>query len=1101
VVKDDVTGAPWARPTPPSLPVSLESRMSASRSMHARADDDRGVRLNADEPRGELAELAEVIERAAHLLPQQGPITVFIHHNTLHAFEDLPFHDAIRKGAQVFGCQPYLNEDRYRDELRRGRIRFAELQEVVEGDLGDKARETIPGFGARIDLRLAMLQYPLRIGPTEELLWYVAEHDSLRRVRAEASSAIRARLIAETRRWVMRELRNGKEAPSGASTGGAGDRSARESLAGLLDRFGESTIEGWSDDDWERFTLQALWRVCCDGVRDLPPFTPQPLTPVRHRDFLLEASGEDADALVNGMLIRFCSAFLDQGLAAWQLPSRDEGFLRSFCALYRRPGGPPARWMDGLAAELAWLQDEQVGPLESIRQSLDALGVGRAEWEPFLSATLLVLRGWAGMVRQIEEREDRVVHPVPRGSLVEFLAVRLLLDRYALAHTAREALGFDGPLAELRRAIRGEPGVTWPPSVEQRAFLVFQLAQIVGLSPDLLHRLTRPEWEKILEEIETFSALERRRVFHLAYERRFYHQALDAIGLHARQPAAPRPLPRFQVVTCIDEREESFRRHLEELAPHSETFGTAGFFSVAIYYRGAADAHFVPLCPAVLRPRHWVVERVVDMNGEDNHRRARTRRMLGIASHRIHTGSRSVTQGALLAAIGVVATIPLVARTLFPRLTARLRKSLLRIVLEPPLTRLQLERLDPEPGLEDHGIGFTLDEMTDIAEKVLREIGLTTRFSRLVVILGHGSTSMNNPHESAHDCGACGGSRGGPNARALAQIFNDPRVRERLAGRGLTIPSETRFIGGMHNTSSDEVTFFDRDLIPGYHRQEFEGVRSIIDHACERNAHERCRRFLSAPLTLSFAGARQHVEARAEDLAQVRPEWGHATNAITIVGRREWTRGLFLDRRAFLTSYDPAQDDAERSVLARILSAVFPVCSGISLEYYFSYVDNSGWGCGTKLPHNITSLVGVMDGYQSDLRTGLPWQMVEVHEPVRPLFVIETTREAMFAIMGRDVGIRRLCAHGWVTLALIDPGSREISIFQDGSFRTYTPRSRELPRASSSVDWYRGWRDHLEFAEIAESGAAGTREPFAVRSPLGETHHATTMPVGRGSEK
>ncbi len=77
------------------------------------------------------------------------------------------------------------------------------------------------------------------------------------------------------------------------------------------------------------------------------------------------------------------------------------------------------------------------------------------------------------------------------------------------------------------------------------------------------------------------------------------------------------------------------------------------------------------------------------------------------------------------------------------------------------------------------------------------------------------------------------------------------------------------------------------------------------------------------------------------------------------------------------------------------MAAVVPVCAGISLEYYFSFVDNDRYGCGTKLPHNVTSLVGVMDGHASDLRTGLPWQMVEIHEPVRILFVVETTPERM----------------------------------------------------------------------------------------------------------
>src|SRR6185312_15206960 len=185
----------------------------------------------------------------------------------------------------------------------------------------------------------------------------------------------------------------------------------------------------------------------------------------------------------------------------------------------------------------------------------------------------------------------------------------------------------------------------------------------------------------------------------------------------------------------------------------------------------------------------------------------------------------------------------------------------------------------------------------------------------------------------------------------------------------------------------------------------------------------------------------------------------------TIVGRREWTRGLFLDRRAFLTSYDPTQDDAEQGILTRILQAVFPVCAGINLEYYFSRVDNSGFGSGTKLPHNLASLLGVMDGAASDLRTGLPWQMVEIHEPVRSLFIIETTVEAMLRIMERDEEIGRLCRNGWIQLAVLHPERRELSIYHEGVFRRYEPQSFTIPRASSSAEWYRGWRDHLEFAE------------------------------------
>jgi uncharacterized protein YbcC (UPF0753/DUF2309 family) len=304
-------------------------------------------------------------------------------------------------------------------------------------------------------------------------------------------------------------------------------------------------------------------------------------------------------------------------------------------------------------------------------------------------------------------------------------------------------------------------------------------------------------------------------------------------------------------------------------------------------------------------------------------------------------------------------------------------------------------------------------------------------------------------------------------------MLNDPRVRRRLEEVGLVIPTATIFIGGMHNTSNDSIVFYDLDLLPETHREAFEAIRQTFEVACDRNAHERSRRFLSAPLTLSEAAARGHVEARAEDLAQVRPEWGHATNAFCIVGRRHRTRGLFLDRRALLVSYDPTQDDAASPILARTLQAVFPVCSGINLEYYFSYVDNTGWGCGTKLPHNVTALLGVMDGAASDLRTGLPWQMVEIHEPVRLLFIIETTAAAMLRILETNQGIGMLCCNRWVRLAILDPNTGELSVLQEGGFRPYQPQANALPGASSSAEWYSGWRDHLEFAEIGLSSSSG----------------------------
>lgn len=1004
--------------------------------------------------------LRHAIDHAAHLLPAQGPITVFIHHNTLHAFEDLPFDQAVEHGAKAFGCQPYLSEDRYREAFGTGRIRSTDLLAVLEDDLGLSAVEGVARLTTRIDLRLAMLQCSLRTGSAAEIRWFLAQTDALRRVSPDTSAAATRRLIGETRRWVMRDFLR--------ASGGVDGRPVW--LAELFQRFGETGIERWSPEKWQAFSLEVLWRVCGDGAAAVPEPVPVPVPTLRHRDMLARVAGIDIDQWVNPVLIRFCAAFVDQGVAHWPVPNREEGFFAGFLSLYRQPGGPPDRWMHGLSSELSRLAATGTTALDSIRESLAILGVPDAEWESFIGATLLALRGWGGIIHHIEARGDRVVHPIPGDSLTEFLAVRLLLERFALTHGAKHTLGYSGPLADLRLELQRRLPAPVSSSRKQRAFLVFQLAQELAWAPHQLHRLDPKQWAALFNEIEAFGDTERRRVFHLAYESRFREQTLDAIALHPRRRAATPA--RFQVVTCIDEREESFRRHLEEVAPECETLAVVGFFGVAMYYRGAADAHFTPLCPIAIQPKHWVEEQP-EQTAEDAHLRARkTRQALGNASHRMHVGTRGIVVGALLTmGLGVLATVPLVLRTLFPRLSARFRHHFGQFVNSGHHTRLRLERHEAMPGSHDGHLGYSLDEMTDIAERQLSDLGLTRNFARLVLFLGHGSHSMNNPHESAYDCGACGGCSGGANARALSQILNDSRIRERLAKRGLVIPPDTVFVSGLHNTCNEYVKYFDPDRVPAMHLELFDEARGAIEEALGRNAHERCRRFESAPLSLSFDDARAHMDNRAEDLAQVRPELGHATNAICIVGRRERTRGLFLDRRAFLNSYDPTQDGPETPILARILAAAVPVCGGINLEYYFCRVDPSGFGCGTKLPHNITALVGVMDGAASDLRTGLPWQMVEIHEPMRLLFVVETTPEAMLRIMARNEEVGRLIRNGWVQLALLDPDSNRLQVFQSGAFVPYRPAATQLPRATSSVDWYRGWRDHLEFAEIIPKGS------------------------------
>ncbi len=1012
-----------------------------------------------------VADLQHAIEHAAHLLPSQGPITVFVHHNTLHAFEELPFEEAVKRGMETYGYQPYLLEEQYHAMLASGRIHPADIAAVVLDDLQDEADELVGFMGTRYHLRLAMLEHPLRFGTDSEIRWLIAETDALQKFRDMTPPSMRERLIDSTRKWVQEGLHD-----EHAETDGR-----RIAILRVLFRlFRKETIDSWNEQTWESFTLHLLWQICQHGAHGVPwPNIREPET-LRHCGLLRLATGVNPDEVVNELLIRFCSAFLDQGYANWPLPEREQGFFEAFLALYR--GAPPAEnWARDLTREVRLVDQAQLSPLESIANSLRVLDVGEAELETYITQTLLALPGWAGMLWQMETNAEWTVRPAPQGTLVEYLAVRLILERVAIRHFASESIESDNDWKHLRshwrKQIHQAPKVT----LEQRAFSLFQLAQVRGWTTADLFRLSKSEWMSLVKEMEAFSSFERRRLYHRAFERRYRNQALDAVCLHNSKPSPPARVKKsFQLITCIDDREESFRRHLEEIDPSCQTFGAPGFFAVAIYYQGAAEAHYRPLCPVVIKPQHYVREAVAYSLTSSSRQREETRRTLGTASHHWHVQSRTLWGGMATALLGSLASIPMVTRILFPRITARCGQLFRRLIQPPPVTELVLLRSEDPPGPEPDHLGFSLEEMVGSVERILRDIGLTSDFARIVLLIGHGSGSLNNPHESAYNCGACSGGRGGPNARSFAFMANHPEVRFRLLQKGVEIPPTTIFVGGFHNTCDEDVVYFDLDRIPFTHRKEFEAARDTIDVARARNAHERSRRFESAMLTLTPTQTLEHVQTRAEDLSQARPEYNHATNAMCIVGRRSRTRGLYLDRRAFLNDYDPHQDDADATILARILSAAVPVCAGISLEYYFSTVDVMGYGCGSKLPHNIVAMLGVMEGAASDLRTGLSQQMIEIHEPMRILFVIETTPEAMLGIMQRNPTIDRLIRNEWVQLAVLDPDSPRLKLYDKGVFVPYQLETKSLTSVRSSADWYHGERNHLGFASIGVSSQVET---------------------------
>ena len=447
--------------------------------------------------------------------------------------------------------------------------------------------------------------------------------------------------------------------------------------------------------------------------------------------------------------------------------------------------------------------------------------------------------------------------------------------------------------------------------------------------------------------------------------------------------------PSLQAVFCIDVRSEVFRRALEAQNSGVRTFGFAGFFGLTLSHRRfASDVQELRL-PVLLNPGFSTDAGGKDTEADETARfKARAKRAWG------RFKLAAVSSFAFVEATG-------------PVYLAKLLRDSLGVGDGPP-PKEPIPRLDPE---------LDLATKTNTAASVLKAMSLTSDFSRLVLLVGHGANVVNNPHASGLHCGACGGYSGEVNARLLAEILNEPEVRSGLIPAGIVIPADTIFLGALHDTTTDTVTIYTDDHVPASHQQDLKQTRSWLAAAGKNARGERAPR-------LPRARSERSIPQRSRDWSEVRPEWALAGCTAFIAAPRARTAAANLQGRAFLHDYDWKQDQGF-AVLELIMTAPVVVASWISLQYYGSTVAPQTFGGGNKLLHNVVGGIGVVEGNGGVLRAGLPWQSVHdgqhyAHEPLRLSVCIEAPREAITDILQRHEGVRALFDNRWLHLFALD---------------------------------------------------------------------------------
>ena len=942
--------------------------------------------------------ILEKLNAVKDTVPHYWPIGAFIHHNPLKGFEDLNFKEALDKAQSIFGGKVYMDPEYYIDLYNQDKVHPDLLEKNLLRVLKEAKLEKYVDEAKKFMIEVSPLwdsyrsYEDLKINEIDEELHTHLEKNTVH-------------INNETKHMTLYEIH---DALFDTSEKELIEKDVIEFIARFLDQ--QQTTLSMTDRDLGMFQTFKLYENI-DYVCDVEEFVQEALETLKVKDV-------EKYFLTHILKLHGWAGYI-------KYRSEDQD--------YHSQKEHPSSLMDYMAIrlhfEVKYMQKEKINDFDKLTAYIKAN-------TPYTILKLLQAKGkLTGTYNDaMEEHQDyQEILDAYIKDEVNLNSLQVQLAKKAFPELDMSLIEF----SNFANLLKKEEGFLWLKSLED---------------------------SYIAKHVDAFTSFP-------SYDEK----------------------PLSSTIFCLDVRSEVMRRKVEESGPYN-TYGAGGFLGIPISFVEFDKAHSLALAPAVIKPKNIVFEIPVESHEEYNTTKGiakTTKKVLSDLKNNPYTPYIMVEAIGWMFAVKLFGktffpektnklfsnmkpkkpkttyTIDKLSRDEIERYVRRLHTNLINevlttqydtglndseiftlwehLVFEKDLSiRISQDIIDKLQHAyhitpEDYQVqkeklkqvGFTLDEQVMYIDNLLKMIGLNKNFPKFVIISGHASLSDNNPFESALDCGACGGSISLPNARALSMIANKQEVREKLIEKGINIPEDTRFIPALHTTTTDEITFYDTDILNSEELEIFSTMEKDFKKASLASREERVQ-------VLPNAKNEEDLFIKTMDWSEPRPEWGLAGNMGVFAGPRDSIKHVPFNNRLFMHSYDSSIDNENADILTRIFDGPLVVGEWINLEHYFSTVDNKIYGAGSKVYHNVVSKIGVYNGNYSDLKIGLPTQSVlqegkAYHEPVRLLTYMEAPLDTVAKAVENSVA-QPFILNEWIRPVIIDKEAKKVYSYEYGEF-------------------------------------------------------------------